>query len=115
MRHPDLPDSPPIEVADSAAPQHRAGGWEVTDPPPKPKGEAGGGQPQRAMTVRMSHPDVADDITVAQSAVPFHTASGWSVIEDKAKSEQAAGDKPDGEKTKGERPRASAAKKKEQG
>lgn len=65
--------------------------------------------------VRMSYPGVADEITVAASAVPFHAAAGWSVVEDTAPSEQAGDSESDGEKTKGERPSASAAKKKEQG
>jgi len=51
MRHPDLPDNPPIEIAESAVPQHRAGGWEITDPPPPPpkpelKDEADGKEPR---------------------------------------------------------------------
>jgi hypothetical protein len=48
MRHPDLPDSDPIEIAESAVPQHGAQGWEVTDPPakPEPEDEADGGQPR---------------------------------------------------------------------
>lgn len=48
MQHPDLPDNPPIEIADSAVPQHRSQGWEVTDPPPPPelpKDEADGDKP----------------------------------------------------------------------
>lgn len=113
MRHPDLPDTSPIETADSAVPQHRAGGWEVTDPPPKPKADSSK-PPQRAMSVRMSHSDVADEITVAESAVPFHIAAGWSVIEKPATAEPADDSGPAAEKPKGGRPRASAAKKKEQ-
>jgi hypothetical protein len=112
MKHPDLPDNDPIEVADSAAPQHRGGGWFDVDPPQKPKADAAGDKTPRATSVRMRHPEVDDEITVAQSAVPFHTASGWSVIED-TPNEQAAAGKPDGNKTKGGRQQASAAKKKE--
>lgn len=117
MRHPDLPNSPLIEVAESSVPQHRAGGWFEVDAPQKPKGDvaAAGKSPQLAASVRVRHPDVDDEITVAESAVPFHIAAGWSVIEDKAKNEQAAGGEPDANRTKGGRPRASAAKKKEQG
>jgi hypothetical protein len=113
MRHPDLPDSPPVEVVDSAVPQHRSGGWYEVDPPllkPEPKSQAAADMSQ----VRLRHPEVDDEITVAASAAPFHAAAGWSVVETPAKTEQADGTEPDGEKTKGERPRASAAKKKEQ-
>lgn len=51
MRHPDLPDNLPIEVAASAVPQHRAGGWFEVDPPPPPKppkDEADGDKPRGA-------------------------------------------------------------------
>jgi hypothetical protein len=68
------------------------------------------------MTVRMRHAGVEGEITVTEEAVPFHAASGWEVIEDKPEDtsgkEQTAGE-PDGEKSTSERPRASAAKKKE--
>lgn len=49
MRHPDLPDNDPIEIAESAVPQHRSQGWFEVDPPPpppKPKDEADGEQPR---------------------------------------------------------------------
>jgi hypothetical protein len=62
------------------------------------------------MNVRISHPEVENEITVAESAVPFHAASGWSVIEDKPADEKPA--EGDG-KPQGERPRASTTKKKE--
>lgn len=35
---------------------------------------------QRA--IRMSHPDLEQDITVAESAVPTHLASGWTPVDD---------------------------------
>lgn len=61
----------------------------------------------------MSHPEVDDEITVAASAVPFHAASGWAVVEEKTDNERADDGESDGEKTKGGRASASAAKKKE--
>lgn len=54
MRHPDLPDSDPIEIAESAVPQHRMGGWFEVDPPPppkpEPKDEADGKEPRGEST-----------------------------------------------------------------
>lgn len=35
-------------------------------------------------TVRMSHPDIGQDITVAESAVPIHLASGWAPVDDES-------------------------------
>jgi hypothetical protein len=48
MRHPELPDNDPIEIAESAVPQHRSQGWEVIDPPAnqEPKDEADGKAPR---------------------------------------------------------------------
>jgi hypothetical protein len=63
----------------------------------------------------MRHEGVEGEIAVTEEAVPFHAAAGWEVIEDepRAAEDEADGGEPDGEKTKSERPRASAAKKKE--
>lgn len=112
MQHPDLLDNPPIEVADSAAPQHRAGGWFELDTPPKPQAAASVSEAPPTASVRMSHQDIDDEITVAASAAPFHIAAGWSVIKDTPK-EQADGSTPGSNKTRSARPRASAAKKEE--
>jgi hypothetical protein len=51
MRHPELPDSPPIEIAETAVPQHQSQGWFEVEPPPPPpkpelKDEADGEQPR---------------------------------------------------------------------
>ena len=110
MRHPDLPDSPPTEIAESAVPQHRAGGWFAVDAPPKPPAEAGVDKAPPAASVRMRHQDIDDEITVAASAAPFHVAAGWSVVADTPK-EQADGSVPGSKKTRSARPRASAATK----
>ena len=114
MRHPDLPDNPPLELAESAAPQHRSQGWFEVDAPPTPKSDARGDKPAGAVSVRMSHPGVENEITVAEESAPFHTAAGWSVVQGKAETKQSDDTESGSEKTKSERPRASAAKKKEQ-
>jgi hypothetical protein len=71
------------------------------------------------MSVRMRAEGVENEITVAEESVPFHAAAGWEVVEDEPQDEAEDKKADDGEqaggKAKSERPRASAAKKKEQG
>jgi hypothetical protein len=87
MRHPGV-DADYL-AQPGQVPHLQATGWEVVEGQAE-QGEVWpaearrfGGQP----VVRMSHPDVADEITVAESAVPMHQSQGWQRVEPEAPAE----------------------------
>ncbi|WP_329214797.1 hypothetical protein OG352_05190 [Streptomyces sp. NBC_01485] len=91
MRHPNLPPEQLIQVPESSIPHHQAGGWEVTEAPPKPKSA-----PRKAA-------ESADSVPLA----PQPEADGESVVLDDAPEDPA----PDAEAaTAPKRPRKTTPK-----